>query len=131
MPAVLWVGAEKTWQMSLMTVQMFGKMLVGALSPKQISGPLGIAEYAGLSAQLGWLAYLQFLALISISLGVLNLLPVPILDGGHLLYHSYELLTGKTVSVALTEWLQRIGLALLLTLMAVALFNDVTRLLLH
>ncbi|WP_047393793.1 RIP metalloprotease RseP [Chitinibacter sp. ZOR0017] len=131
MPAVLWVGAEKTWQMSLMTVQMFGKMLVGTLSPKQISGPLGIAEYAGLSAQLGWLAYLQFLALISISLGVLNLLPVPILDGGHLLYHSYELLTGKTVSVALTEWLQRIGLALLLTLMAVALFNDVTRLLLH
>ncbi|QLG87886.1 RIP metalloprotease RseP [Chitinibacter bivalviorum] len=125
----LHMGVVKTYQMSVMTVRMFGKMLTGAISPKQVSGPLGIAEYAGQSASIGWLAYLQFLALISISLGVLNLLPVPILDGGHLLYHSYELVTGKTVSLLVTEWLQKIGLSLLLMLMALALFNDATRLL--
>ncbi|QLI80084.1 RIP metalloprotease RseP [Chitinibacter fontanus] len=124
------MGVKKTYQMSVMTLRMFGKMLIGALSPKQVSGPLGIAEYAGQSAAMGWQAYLQFLALISISLGVLNLLPVPILDGGHLLYHSYELITGKTVSLWVTQLLQKIGLALLLMLMALALFNDASRLLL-
>jgi regulator of sigma E protease len=128
--AALQMGAVKTYQMSLMTLRMFGKMLTGALSPKQVSGPIGIAEYAGQSAEHGWKVYLQFLALMSISLGVLNLLPVPILDGGHLLYHSYELVAGKTVPLLVTEWLQKIGLFLLLMLMALALFNDTSRLLL-
>lgn len=128
--AAVQMGVKKTYQMAVLTLRMFGKMLIGVLSPKQVSGPIGIAEYAGQSASLGWLAYLQFLALISISLGVLNLLPVPILDGGHLLYHSYELLTGKLVPASVTEWLQKIGLTLLLMLMALALFNDTSRLLL-
>ncbi|WP_410498412.1 RIP metalloprotease RseP [Chitinibacter sp. S2-10] len=122
-------GLDKTYQMSLMTLSMFGKMIGGILSPRQVSGPIGIAQYAGQSAAMGVIAYLQFLALISISLGVLNLLPIPILDGGHLLYHSYELLTGREPSLFLTEWLQKLGIILLLMLMALALFNDTSRLL--
>ncbi|WP_027468077.1 RIP metalloprotease RseP [Deefgea rivuli] len=120
-------GVIKTYDLSILTVKMFGKMLVGALSPKQVSGPLGIAEFAGQSAAMGWLAYLQALALISISLGVLNLMPVPILDGGHLLYHGYELLSGRTVPEWLALVLQKIGISLLLLLMALALFNDANR----
>ncbi|WP_348946583.1 RIP metalloprotease RseP [Chitinibacter sp. FCG-7] len=128
--AAIQMGVMKTYQMSLMTLRMFGKMLTGVLSPKQVSGPIGIADYAGQSAAMGWMTYVQFLALISISLGVLNLLPVPILDGGHLLYHSYELVTGRIVPDFVTEWLQKIGLSLLLMLMALALYNDTSRLLL-
>ncbi|WP_157314685.1 RIP metalloprotease RseP [Chitinibacter sp. GC72] len=128
--AAIQMGVMKTYQMSLMTLRMFGKMLTGVLSPKQISGPIGIADYAGQSAAIGWMTYVQFLALISISLGVLNLLPVPILDGGHLLYHSYELVTGRIVPDFVTEWLQKIGLSLLLMLMALALYNDTSRFLL-
>ncbi|WP_297573830.1 RIP metalloprotease RseP [uncultured Deefgea sp.] len=123
----LLAGVEKTYDLSILTVKMFGKMLIGAISPKQISGPLGIAEFAGQSAAMGWVAYLQCLALISVSLGVLNLMPVPILDGGHLLYHGYELLTGRTIAVWLTVILQKIGIFLLLMLMALALFNDAQR----
>lgn len=120
-------GVVKTYDLSVLTVKMFGKMLVGALSPKQVSGPLGIAEFAGQSAAMGWLAYLQALALISVSLGVLNLMPVPILDGGHLLYHGYELITGRTIPEWLALGLQKVGISLLLLLMALALFNDANR----
>src|SRR5207249_2511839 len=86
----LWRGVERTWEVSGLTLRMMGRMLVGDASLKNLSGPLSVAEYAGKSASLGFTQYLVFLALISVSLGVLNLLPVPILDGGHLLYYLWE-----------------------------------------
>jgi len=120
-------GITKTYDLSILTVKMFGKMLVGALSPKQISGPIGIADFAGQSAAMGWVSYVNALALISLSLGVLNLMPIPILDGGHLMYHGYELVTGRTIPEWLALSLQKIGITLLLLLMALALFNDANR----
>jgi regulator of sigma E protease len=121
-------GAEKTWEVSLLTLRMMGRMVVGEASLKNLSGPLTIADYAGKSASLGLTQYLVFLALISVSLGVLNLLPLPVLDGGHLMYYLWEAVTGKSVSDAWMERLQRGGVAVLLVMMSIALFNDVTRL---
>jgi regulator of sigma E protease len=125
----LWNGAVRTWEVSVLTLKMMGKMLIGEASLKNLSGPLTIADYAGKSASIGWSAYLLFLALISVSLGVLNLLPLPVLDGGHLMYYLWEAITGKSVSDAWMDRLQRGGVAILLGMMSVALFNDVTRLL--
>ncbi len=121
-------GARRTWELSVFTLKMLGRVLVGEASLKNISGPLTMADFAGQSAQAGALAFIGYLALISISLGVLNLLPVPLLDGGHLLYYFAELLKGSPVSDRAFEVGQRIGMAVLAVLMALALFNDLTRL---
>jgi regulator of sigma E protease len=124
----LQAGTVKTWDISVLTLKMMGKMLIGQSSVKNLSGPLTIADYAGKSANLGLTPYLLFLALISVSLGVLNLLPLPVLDGGHLMYYLWEGVTGKPVSELWTERLQRGGVALLFSMMFIALYNDVTRL---
>jgi len=107
---------------------MLGKMVTGDLSLRNLSGPVTIADLAGQSARVGWFAYLSFLALISISLGVLNLLPIPVLDGGHLVYYAIEAVRGRPLSERLMVITQKAGLVLILMLMAVALFNDITRL---
>ncbi|GAC1410792.1 MAG: RIP metalloprotease RseP [Burkholderiaceae bacterium] len=121
-------GARKTWDMSVLTLQMVGKMIVGEVSLKNITGPITIADYAGQTARIGMVSYLSFIALISISLGVMNLLPIPVLDGGLLLYYSLEVLTGKAVPARVGEIAQRAGVGVLMTLMAVAVFNDIVRL---
>lgn len=136
-PAQVWVqlgfldgwvkGVERTWELSWLTLRTLGRMLIGEASWKHLSGPLTMAEYAGKSAQLGMAAFLNYLALVSISLGVLNLLPVPVLDGGHLMYYLWEGLTKRRPSVAWTAWLQRLGTAFVLLLMLVALRNDLMR----
>jgi regulator of sigma E protease len=122
-------GAERTWDISVLTIKMMGRMLIGEASLKNLSGPLTIADYAGQSVQQGLPYYLGFLALVSVSLGVLNLLPLPMLDGGHLMYYIFEGVTGRPVSDLWLARLQRGGIAVLLAMMSVALFNDVTRLL--
>ena len=119
---------EQTWDTSVLSLRMIGRMLTGELSWKNLSGPVTIADYAGQSARLGVSYYLRFIALISISLGVLNLLPVPVLDGGHLMYYLVEFLKGGPVSERALEIGQQIGFALLALLMAFAFYNDINRL---
>ncbi|MEK8085061.1 RIP metalloprotease RseP [Aquabacterium sp. A3] len=128
----LWEGLERavtrTWDVSVLSLQMLGKMLIGEASLKNLSGPLTIADYAGRTAEMGWVHYIGFLALVSVSLGVLNLLPLPVLDGGHLMYHLFEAVTGRPVSDLWLERLQRGGLAIMLLMMSLALYNDFARL---
>jgi len=121
-------GMAKTYDIAIFSLRMLGRMLLGEVSWKHLSGPLTIADFAGQSAQMGWVSYLTFLALISISLGVLNLLPIPLLDGGHLMYYVAEIIKGSPVSERVVELGQRVGLALLLVLMAFAFYNDIHRL---
>ena len=121
-------GAQRTYEVAALSLSMLGKMLIGEASLKNLSGPLTIADYAGQSAQLGLAYYLGFLALVSVSLGVLNLLPLPMLDGGHLMYHLFEAVTGRPVSELWLDRLQRGGLAVMLMMMSLALYNDVARL---
>lgn len=120
-------GVERTWDMSVLSLRMFGRMLIGEASLKNLSGPLTIADYAGQSAELGLAYYLGFLAVVSVSLGVLNLLPLPMLDGGHLLYYLIEGVTGRPISDLWTARLQRGGFMVILLMMSLALYNDVAR----
>ncbi|CAG4892129.1 RIP metalloprotease RseP [Paraburkholderia saeva] len=122
------LGAHRTWDIAVYSLRMFGRMITGEASLKNLSGPVTIADYAGKSARLGPSAFLSFLALVSISLGVLNLLPIPVLDGGHLLYYLVEAVTGKAVSDRWQLVLQRAGLVCIVALSAIALFNDLARL---
>ncbi len=121
-------AVRQTWETSVLSLQMIGRMLTGEVSWKNISGPVTIADYAGQTAQLGLSHYLKFVALISISLGVLNLLPIPVLDGGHLLYYTIEIIKGGPIPERIMEIGQQIGLTLLIMLMAFAFYNDINRL---
>jgi regulator of sigma E protease len=121
-------GISQTWDTATMSLSVLGRMIVGEVSVKNLSGPVTIADFAGQSARMGWAHYIKFLALISISLGVLNLLPVPVLDGGHLLYYVIEIIKGGPVSERVMEIGQQIGMALLAALMAFAFYNDINRL---
>ena len=123
----LQMAADKTWDTSIFSLKMLGKMLTGQMSWKGISGPATIASYAGQSANMGTIVFLGFLATISISIGVLNLLPIPVLDGGHLMYYMVEIFKGSPVSERLMELGQRVGFGLLGLLMTIAIFNDINR----
>jgi regulator of sigma E protease len=125
----LGMAVEKTWDMTVFSLRMLGKMITGEASWKNLSGPVTIADYAGKTASIGLAAYLSFLALVSISLGVLNLLPIPMLDGGHLVYYLVEIIKGSPPAEWIVEWGQRAGISVLLALTALALYNDLTRLL--
>jgi regulator of sigma E protease len=126
--AALSKAIAKTWDSSVLTLKMLGKMVLGEVSWKNITGPITIADYAGQTARVGMISYLSFIAFISISLGVMNLLPIPVLDGGLLLYYSLEVLTGRTIPERIGDMAQRAGVGILMTLMAVAVFNDIVRL---
>jgi regulator of sigma E protease len=123
----VWLGVTKTYDTAWFSLKMMGKMLIGEVSIKNISGPVTIADYAGQTARIGWAAYISFLALVSVSLGVLNLLPIPMLDGGHLLYYLVEIIRGSPPSARSVDWGQRAGMAVLAGLMVIALFNDLVR----
>ncbi|ODR86562.1 zinc metallopeptidase RseP [Shewanella xiamenensis] len=122
------IAADKTWQLVVVSFKMIGKLFTGDVSVKNLSGPISIAQGAGNSANYGLVYFLGFLALISVNLGIINLLPLPVLDGGHLLYYFVEVITGKPVSEKVQEIGFRFGAALLLMLMSIALFNDFARL---
>lgn len=124
----LYRGVQATWSQTRFTLVMIGRMLTGEVSLKNISGLVTIADYAGKTAQMGWVVYLKFLALLSIGLGVINLLPIPVLDGGHLLYHTIEAIWRRPLPEGLLMFGQRLGMALLMALMIFAIFNDILRL---
>jgi regulator of sigma E protease len=121
------VGVRKTWEMSSLTVQMLWRMVTGEVSAKNISGVVSIAEFAGISAYLGLTAYMAFLAIISVSLGVLNLMPVPLLDGGQVAYQLVEAVKGSPLSERAQSFGQQVGIALLVVLMSLAFYNDISR----
>ena len=121
-------GAQKTWDMSILTLRVLGKIVVGDLSTSNLSGPISIAKFAGFTAAEGLVSFLGFLAIVSVSLGVINLLPIPMLDGGHLLYYFVEFVTRRPVSEEVLAIGQRIGIALLLTVMLLAIYNDIIHL---
>ncbi|MEY3288244.1 MAG: metalloprotease RseP [Pseudomonadota bacterium] len=122
------VAVETTGYYAFATLKMMGRMVIGKASVENLSGPISIAQYAGQSAEMGLVHFLKFMALVSVSLGVLNLLPVPVLDGGHLLFFGLEALKGKPVSEKIQAFFQQVGVALLMSLMALAVVLDVQRL---
>ncbi len=129
-PADAFVKAvERTWFYSSSTLKMMGKMLIGKASPENLSGPISIAKYAGQSAEMGLVHFLKFLAIVSVSLGVLNLLPIPVLDGGHLMFFVIEAIKGSPVSDKIQFYFQQVGIMMLMSLMIFAVFLDVGRLL--
>nr|MCH9798806.1 site-2 protease family protein [Betaproteobacteria bacterium] len=121
------MAIEKTWKTSAFSLKMMWYMVTGKASWKGISGPVTIANYAGESADLGWKPFLGFIALVSISIGILNLLPIPVLDGGHLMYYMVEIIKGSAVSEQAMVLGQKIGFGLLGLLMILAVFNDINR----
>lgn len=126
--AALGEATDKTWQLMKLTVQMLGKLITGDVKLNNLSGPISIAQGAGMSAEFGLIYYLMFLALISVNLGIINLFPLPVLDGGHLLFLAIEKLKGGPVSERVQDLSYRIGSILLVLLMGLALFNDFSRL---
>ncbi|MBD1389347.1 sigma E protease regulator RseP [Neiella sp. HB171785] len=120
-------AVDKTWQLVTLSVSMIGKLITGDVSVKNLSGPISIAQGAGASASFGFIYFLGFVALISVNIGIINLLPLPVLDGGHLLYYFIELLSGRPVPEKVQEIGFRIGSAALMMLMGLALFNDFSR----
>ena len=118
----------KTWESSILTLRLMGRMVIGEMSWKSVSGPISIANYAGKAAQMGLEHLINLMAALSVGLGVLNLLPIPVLDGGRLMYYLYEIVRGKPLSERFSDYGQRIGLAMILALMAIAFFNDISRL---
>ena len=122
------VALETTWYYAYTTLKMMGKMLIGKASVENLSGPISIAQYAGQSAEMGLVHFIKFMALVSVSLGVLNLLPIPVLDGGHLLFFALEAIKGRPVSEKIQTFFQQVGIALLMSLMALAMVLDVQRL---
>ena len=124
----LWRGAVRTWDTAWFSLRMMGRMVMGEVSWRNVSGPVTIADYAGQTARIGIVAYIAYIALISISLGVLNLLPIPMLDGGHLLYYLVEIVRGSPPPARWIDIGQRAGIGILAGLMGLALFNDFSRL---
>ena len=122
------VAAVQTWRMSVLTLRMLTRMVTGDVSVRNVSGPIQIAQYAGYSASIGLVSFLSFMAIVSVSLGVLNLLPVPMLDGGHLLYYVAEWIRGAPLSERVQLLGQQLGMAMLIMLMGLAFYNDIMRL---
>jgi regulator of sigma E protease len=122
------LGVQRTWDVSVLSLSMMARMITGEVSWQNLSGPVTIADYAGQTARMGMLQFVTFLALVSVSLGVLNLLPIPMLDGGHLLYYLIEIVKGSPVSDQTMLLGQRVGIGLLSALTVLALFNDLSRL---
>jgi regulator of sigma E protease len=127
--AALASAVQETWDKSALTMRFLWRMVTGHVSTKNISGPINIAQYAGLTAHEGFDYYLGFLALVSISLGVLNLLPIPVLDGGQVVYQMYEMARGNPLPMQAQVLGQKLGIAMLILLMGFAFYNDITRLL--
>ena len=126
--SAIYQAADKTWQLMRLTVSMLGKLITGDVKLNNLSGPISIAQGAGMSADYGLIYYLMFLALISVNLGIINLFPLPVLDGGHLLFLLVEKLKGRPVSERVQDFCYRIGTVVLMLLMGLALFNDFSRL---
>lgn len=124
----IWQSADYNWRMTVITLRSLGRMLTAQMSSDNLSGPITIARIAGQTAESGLSDFLKFLAIISISLGLLNLLPIPVLDGGHLMYFLFEAITGKEPSESVMIWGQQIGIAMIGMLMVLAFYNDIVRL---
>ncbi len=125
----IWQSMDYNWRMTVITLRSLGRMLTAQMSSENLSGPITIARIAGQTAESGYSDFLKFLAIISISLGLINLLPIPVLDGGHLMYFLFEAITGKEPSEKVMIWGQQVGIAMIVMLMVLAFYNDIVRLL--